>query len=568
MLSVLAIRCPVGNPPGKRAIKEAEELEWQTEMAKAKEAQRTRLQAEEERIQQAERERRRKMMADLEQQADEHIKLMRLQDDENRKREAAELAGLAEQERQRQKLTEQEAGEQLRLLNERRRLEEQEREVIAAEIERERQAKLEQIRRDNEAAAAVFQAELERLRHENEKEVAERQRRDLEKETRLAAQEAERQRKAELDCTAAEEQRRRRMLQRNVVTEVEADMGRLSKLQMGAFGGGKVVEKGRPKPKVIGRHVEERLVEVDEETGEHRVIDETSYRDIEPDMDAEEHVDEVHERSRTVQRDAPKRRGSVHRAAASAKKTAEKARMPKDGRYLDFKPKGKPVKDGRYLDFVPGTATASNGGNDGDAGYHDVAPHTYGNDSHTYGNDSGDGAYGVMKHGRAMQPLPREIPDALYEDVQRPVAQSDDQLYDVVARRGSDGSVYATSEDEEDQSLGPGNAKWAHNDAFENKAAMKEWATKVLAANGKTLSRADDGKFAICTVDGVAGKYQLACVHKAKMTTYNDFDINFGPPFFARFQQRRHHSAVSRGLHHAARCLGLIDVLSAVLCPN
>ena len=28
---------------------------------------------------------------------------------------------------------------------------------------------------------------------------------------------------------------------------------------------------------------------------------------------------------------------------------------------------------------------------------------------------------------------------------------------------------------------------------------------------------------------------------------HGNFDINFGPPFFARFPQRRHHSAVSRG---------------------
>ena len=49
---------------------------------------------------------------------------------------------------------------------------------------------------------------------------------------------------------------------------------------------------------------------------------------------------------------------------------------------------------------------------------------------------------------------------------------------------------------------------------------------------------------------------------------YNDFDINVTHPFFARFQQRRLHSAVSRGLYHAARCFVLIGVLSAVLCLN
>ena len=38
--------------------------------------------------------------------------------------------------------------------------------------------------------------------------------------------------------------------------------------------------------------------------------------------------------------------------------------------------------------------------------------------------------------------------------------------------------------------------------------------------------------------------------------------------FCARFHQRRHHSAVSRGLHHTARCFVLIGVLSAPSGPN
>ena len=41
---------------------------------------------------------------------------------------------------------------------------------------------------------------------------------------------------------------------------------------------------------------------------------------------------------------------------------------------------------------------------------------------------------------------------------------------------------------------------------------------------------------------------------------------HFDPDFFARFRQRGHHSAVSRGLHHAARCHVLIGVRLAVLC--
>ena len=34
---------------------------------------------------------------------------------------------------------------------------------------------------------------------------------------------------------------------------------------------------------------------------------------------------------------------------------------------------------------------------------------------------------------------------------------------------------------------------------------------------------------------------------------YNDFDIKFDQPVFARVHQRRHRSAVSRGLHHPAQ---------------
>ena len=36
----------------------------------------------------------------------------------------------------------------------------------------------------------------------------------------------------------------------------------------------------------------------------------------------------------------------------------------------------------------------------------------------------------------------------------------------------------------------------------------------------------------------------------------------------ARLHLCRHHSAASRGLHHAARWFVLIGVLSALLCPN
>ena len=43
---------------------------------------------------------------------------------------------------------------------------------------------------------------------------------------------------------------------------------------------------------------------------------------------------------------------------------------------------------------------------------------------------------------------------------------------------------------------------------------------------------------------------------------------HFGPRYFSRFDQHRHRSAVSRGLHHAARHYMLIGVLSALLCPN
>ena len=49
---------------------------------------------------------------------------------------------------------------------------------------------------------------------------------------------------------------------------------------------------------------------------------------------------------------------------------------------------------------------------------------------------------------------------------------------------------------------------------------------------------------------------------------YVDFDINPTNLFFARLRQRRHRSAMSCDLYHAARWFVLIAVLSDLVCTN
>ena len=49
---------------------------------------------------------------------------------------------------------------------------------------------------------------------------------------------------------------------------------------------------------------------------------------------------------------------------------------------------------------------------------------------------------------------------------------------------------------------------------------------------------------------------------------YTDFRHQFDSPFFARVHQCRLHRAVSRGLHHVARCFVLIGLLSAPVVSN
>ena len=94
-----------------------------------------------------------------------------------------------------------------------------------------------------------------------------------------------------------------------------------------------------------------------------------------------------------------------------------------------------------------------------------------------------------------------------------------------------------------------------------------------------------------CHVGGVffAGKYWMACVEvfivAASIASLRTHSVNistrveavahvqwlqhhFYPLFFARFHHRRLRSAMSRGLHHAARCFVLTGVPLAVFCPN
>ena len=59
--------------------------------------------------------------------------------------------------------------------------------------------------------------------------------------------------------------------------------------------------------------------------------------------------------------------------------------------------------------------------------------------------------------------------------------------------------------------------------------------------------------------------HQFLDVRPGSPSRHNDFDMNLAYFYFARFHQHRHHSAVSRGPHHAARWVGLIGVPSGFL---
>eukprot|EP00041_Stephanoeca_diplocostata_P034045 m.1142244 g.1142244 ORF g.1142244 m.1142244 type:complete len:1254 (+) comp24453_c0_seq18:364-4125(+) len=259
------------------------------------------------------------------QQAGYHDEAARLAAEKQRvereKAEAIERARQVEEQRRLDEARAREAERAAREAAEQARLEQERLEAEAAERAQQRE-----LQRQKEAAAARLaevelerkrQAALERARLAEEQLQRERERalRELEEEQAREREEEERKKREEEEAA-----KQRWRLQRRVMVEEQDAAGRLSMQQMANFGGGRIKEKGRPKPQVVRQHVIDEVVQDDRDG---IVVDGCNSRPSPAELTSSSSTDVIV--TRTTQTFKSERDRERREAAEAAKRQADEA---------------------------------------------------------------------------------------------------------------------------------------------------------------------------------------------------------------------------------------------------